>query len=122
MDNTITHVRGDTRVLRIDVFDENGDAYNPAQLDEITMTVRKGSHRGEIVIQKQSGNEDVVIISGGWQITIQPEDTEGLPYTAYYYDVEVTLEDGYRQTIVTCSPFNITREVTYEEPVPEVDP
>lgn len=122
MDNSITIVRGDSRVLRIDVLDENGAAYNPAPLDTITMTVRKGSHRGEIVIQKETGDADVAVISGGWQITIQPEDTEELSYTLYFYDIEVTLEDGYKQTVIPYSSFNLVREVTYTDPVPEVAP
>jgi hypothetical protein len=57
-------------------------------------------------------------VTGGWQITLQPEDTADLEYQYYVYDIEVTLADGYRQTIIPYSAFELTKEVTMVEASP----
>ena len=115
--NKITMVRGDTLIIAVDVLDENGAAYNPAADDEIIITVREWSDEGEIVLQKDQDDADVVVVAGGWTIEIEPADTEDWEYIPYVYDIEVTLADGYKQTIIPYAPFTLTKEVTYVDPV-----
>ena len=115
--NKITMVRGDTLIIAVDVLDENGAAYNPAADDEIIITVREWSDEGEIVLQKDQDDADVVVVAGGWTIEIKPADTADWEYISYVYDIEVTLADGYKQTIIPYAPFVLTKEVTYVDPV-----
>jgi hypothetical protein len=115
--NELTMVRGDTLIIAVNVFDENGAAYNPAVDDEIIFTVREWSDEGEIALQYDQDDTNVSIVTGGWEITIDPEDTADLEYIGYVYDIEVTLADGYKQTIIPYASFTLTREVTYVDPV-----
>lgn len=108
----ITFVRGDTHIIALDVTDADGLAYTPQAGDTLTMTVRTGCNTGEIAFQKLSGTEDVKEVTGGWEITIQPEDTADLAYVQYVYDIEVNL-DGYVQTIVPMAFLTLGVEVTY---------
>lgn len=118
MGNNLTFTRGDTKILNIHVSDENGSPYAPAPGDKITLTVRKKSDKGELVIQKTTGDADVAITATGWEIIIQPSDTSGLEYSSYVYDIEVVLEDGYVQTIIPISTLTLGKEVTYTEVAP----
>lgn len=115
--NEITMVRGDTLIIAVDILDENGAAYNPAVDDVVTLTIREWSDTGTVALQKTSGDADVDIVAGGWEITIQPADTADWEYISYVYDIEVTLADGYKQTIIPYASFTLTREVTYVDPV-----
>ena len=117
MANEISMVRGDTLIIAVDVLDENGAAYNPAVDDEIIITVREWDENGTIVLQKDQDDADVVVVAGGWTIEIEPADTEDWEYIPYVYDIEVTLADGYKQTIIPYAPFTLTKEVTYADPV-----
>jgi hypothetical protein len=115
--SAIRFVRGDTRIITLAVKDATGAAYLPQQGDILTMTVRNGSHSGEVVLLKTNG-PDVYIIEGGlFQIIIRPEDTAGLPYTTYKYDIELQLANagGAVVTVIPCSDFILDKEVTYDD-------
>ena len=111
----IEFVRGDTKILPIDAFDIEGDPYTPRDGDTVTMTVRKYHHKGVIAFQKVTGDGDVVAVEGGWQITLRPDDTAGLEYIPYVYDVEVLLADGYKETGIQHSTLTLIKEVTYAD-------
>lgn len=118
MANEISMVRGDTHIIAVDLFDADGDAYTPAAEDEIIMTVREWNDEGMVALRKDQDDADVTIVTGGYQIILQPADTEGWEYIDYVYDIEVTLADGYKQTVIPYTSFNLTREVTYTEVTP----
>lgn len=117
MANELTMTRGDTLLIAVDVLDENGDAYNPAVDDEIILTIREWNDEGTIALQKDQDDADVDVVAGGWTIEIEPADTADWEYIPYVYDIEVTLADGYKQTIIPYATFTLTREVTYTDPV-----
>lgn len=112
MPNPIQFIRGDTYVVNIAVQDSLGEPYIPQMEDTVTMTVRQKDHRGVIVIQKKTGDADVVVTETGWIITIQPSDTSGLPYRDYVYDIQLEMGDVV-QTIIPMSKFILNKEVTY---------
>lgn len=111
-ENTIQFIRGDTYAIQLTVKDANGDPYVPMPNDILTMTVREKDYRGLIVIQKISGDNDVIVIDGGWQITIQPNDTSELEYKSCVYDIELNMS-GIIQTVIPLSKFILDKEVTY---------
>ena len=47
------------------------------------------------------------------EFVIEPEDTSGLDFGNYVYDVELTLADGTVNTIIPPSTFKVMGEVTY---------
>ena len=110
--NKIQFVRGDTHVITLEVTDISGTPYEPAGTDQITMTVRANDHRGEIVLQKHSGDQDIEQLSNGWKITLQPSDTAELPYKTYVYDIQLNMS-GVIQTVIPLSAFVLDKEVTY---------
>ena len=112
MENTIQFIRGDTYVTNILVKDAQGIEYVPSQDDVITMTVRANDHRGEIVIQKKTGDPSVEQYAGGWKITYNPADTSGLPYKTYVYDIELNMS-GVVKTVIPLDKFILDKEVTY---------
>ena len=44
-------------------------------------------------------------------LKLEPEDTKGLKFGSYYYDVEVTLSDGRVDTVINNAPFIVLPEV-----------
>ena len=111
-ENKIRFIRGDTHVIILEVTDGNDAAYIPEATDQITLTVRANDYRGEIVLQKNSGEPDIEQLASGWKITLQPEDTAELPYKTYVYDIQLNLS-GVIQTVIPLSAFVLDKEVTY---------
>lgn len=112
MDHTIRFIRGDTYVVNLSVTDADGNLYIPRMSDILTMTVRLKDYKGEIVIQKKTGDADVVITDTGWKIIIQPADTSELLYRAYVYDIELNML-GVVKTVIPLNKFILDKEVTY---------
>lgn len=110
--HTIRFVRGDTHVIKVSATSPEGTPYVPLATDILTMTVRVKTDRGAIVIQKKTGDTDVITGDTGWQITIQPEDTAGFGYVDYVYDIQLKMGDVIK-TIIPMSRFIIDKEVTY---------
>lgn len=70
--------------------------------DTLLFTVKKNTKTDEILIQKS-----------GKHIELLPDDTEGLKYGKYAYDVELTYASGFRDTVILPTEFKITEEVTF---------
>lgn len=95
--------RGDTARLTVDITDSEGKAYEVKEDDVLTLTVKKDYSDPEPLIQKK--------VIGSNLFHIEPEDTKGLEFGKYKYDVQVTTADGDNYTVVADKVFNITREV-----------
>lgn len=87
--------RGDTFLFCIPI-----EASKPITIDEISTlycTCRKfPEENSPIIFQKEL--KDMRIDEEGVHIKINPEDTENAEYGTYYFDVELTLKEGYRNT------------------------
>lgn len=100
----ISMTRGDTETLtvRCSVPFEDGDT--------VYMTARE-SVEAPVAFQKivrDFGDEgDAVIV-------IDHEDTEGMDFGDYLYDVQVTRDSGTVTTLVKPSKFTLTEEITYD--------
>ena len=70
-------------------------------------TVKQNTYTSEILIQKQ--------IRYGENVTILPTDTSNLSYGEYFYDIQLTTEGGFVDTVITPSKFIVTPEVTFNE-------
>lgn len=102
--NTITLTRGDTAVLKLDIIDEQGIPYDVTDSDVVIFTLKRSVLDKAVVFQKS-------MVDG--KITIQPQDTANLEYGQYFYDVELTKEDGFVATVIPPHRFVIAEEVTW---------
>lgn len=79
--------------------------------DVVELTVRRYAGRGDALIRKrvESFTEE-----GKAVVSFTPEDTSGLAFGVYSYDVQVTFTDLGVKTIVKPSDFTVGRENTYD--------
>jgi len=81
--------------------------------DTITFTVRDGAE-GDIFLQKTVTDFD----EGVAVISMETEDTEGMDFGTYRYDIQLTDADGKVITLIPPRPgklpkFTLTEEATY---------
>lgn len=102
--NTITLTRGDTAVLKLDITDDKGNPYKLTDGDVVIFTLKKSVMERDVIFQKS-------MVDG--KIIIQPQDTAGLEYGQYFYDVELTKDDGFVATVIPPHRLVISEEVTW---------
>lgn len=106
----LTMIRGDSESIVLSLKKDNVMVpFN--QGDTVYFTVKQSYIEEDITLQKiiTEFNED-----GNCIIEIKPEDTKELSFRSYVYDIQLTDSNGRVTTIVPCSKFVITEEVTYD--------
>lgn len=88
-DNIIKLTRGDTAIFEINIVDSEGQPYELQEGDVIAFTVKKFAIDENPLIQKV-----------GQTIWLEWEDTKGLPFGNYLYDVQIIFANGDRDTII----------------------
>lgn len=102
--NNISMIRGDSGVFAITITDTNGTPVELTDSDVLTFTLRRTVRDPTIVLQKT--------ITDG-TLTINPADTQDMPFGAYVYDVELKRTNGYVDTVIPPHKFLLMEEVTY---------
>ena len=99
----ISMTRGDTETLtiRCSVPFADGDA--------VYMTVRESADAA-VEFQKIVTEFD----AGAAVIVIDHEDTEGMAFGSYLYDIQAVRASGEVKTLVKPSKLTLTEEITYE--------
>ena len=100
--NVITLTRGDTARINLSIT-KNGASYDFSG-DTVVFSVKHDVNTPDYVFQKP-------VIDGS--ITILPEDTEGLSYGNYVYDVQLTTPGGDICTVITPNRLTVAPEVTW---------
>lgn len=101
--NRIQLVRGDTFRAKLTLQDENEGLYIPTPEDTILFTVKRNASDKEPTIQKE-------VVDG--VVHLEPSDTESLPYGSYIYDIQITLANGDKDTVIKANVFELLPEVT----------
>lgn len=101
-DNTIEFTRADTGYLQLVVKTTDG-MYEPEEGDTVTFSIKKSIQDEDYVLRKTFKAGDVIVI--------EPEDTAGLEYGRYKYDVQIDTHLGEVFTVVADSVFKLTKEV-----------
>lgn len=101
--NKISITRGDTGIFTLDI--KNGATAYDYTNDTVLFTVKRDTYTTDALIQKT--------VVYGENVTILPEDTAGLDYGEYVYDVQVTTAGGLVDTVITPSKFVVLPEVTF---------
>lgn len=95
--------RGDTAYLSVLVKIKDGEPYSVESNDVLTLTVKRDYSDEEALIEKK--------ITGDTTFHIKPEDTKGLEFGIYVYDVQITTADGDNFTFIADKKFKVTNEV-----------
>lgn len=101
--NRIQLVRGDTFRAKLTLVDKAGKLYIPTADDEILFTVKRNAMTDKILIQKQ-------VVDG--EVHLEPADTEGLDFGSYVYDVQLTIPNVGKDTVIKPNIFELLPEVT----------
>ena len=97
--------RGDTAKLTVTPTIGKGEEKRPytVQADDVFVFTVKKDYDDEAVIEKE--------ITGSTTFHIKPEDTKGLAFGKYKYDVQLRPPDGENYTFIADKVFEITKEV-----------
>lgn len=95
--------RGDTARITVAVTIDEGQPYTLQEDDKLIFTVKKEYTDETALIEKE--------ITGQNLFHIKPEDTKGLNFGRYKYDVQLKTADGDNYTVVADKVFTITNEV-----------
>jgi hypothetical protein len=97
--------RGDTAKVSVEITNATtGEAYTIAAGDRLTMTVKRSIADAEHILQK--------VLTGERTFNILQEDTAGLEFGKYIYDVQLDTADGETHTVIEPATFEILQEVT----------
>ena len=104
--NDIRFIRGDTQVFSLNIMDEDGLPYELQPTDKLVLTVKRSIYNTDIILQK--------VIDASMLIKFEHEDTEGLSFGEYVYDVQLTQGDIVT-TVIPPTPFILEGEVNYDK-------
>lgn len=102
--------RGDSESLSVALQSTDGFAAPLTAGDKVYLTIKENINTADKILQFVVKE----FVDGKAIINILPSDTAALDYGVYVYDIQVTLADGTKRTIVRPSNFEIGGEVTYE--------
>ena len=103
--NVITLTRGDTARIELGIT-KDGEDYDYSD-DAVVFSVKKSVYDSDFLLQK-TVTDGVIYVS--------PADTETMPYGTYYYDVQVTTQNGDVCTVIPPNQIIIAPEVTWTSP------
>lgn len=110
---TLRIIRGDTYQYKFQRKNSDGTPIL-VEADKIFFTVKKSEEDKDFVLQKTI--EDMTFDEEGfYHFTIEPEDTDGLKYGDYVYDIEIIMDRGKYKKTRKRGVFKIDYEVTFVE-------
>ena len=105
---TVTHTRGDSAELLIGINIERSDGtkepYTPEEGDVVRFALSDHYDDDNPLILKDIPIDTMLL-------QLEPEDTKGLEFGEYVYDVELTTADGYVDTFIERAKWKLTEEV-----------
>lgn len=97
--------RGDTAKMTVTITnDATDEPYEIQETDVLTLSVKKSVNDAAYAFQKR--------ITGSNVFHFEPQDTAGLAFGKYKYDVELTTAAGEVYTVITPTVFEVLQEVT----------
>ena len=106
----LTMIRGDSESITL-LLKKDGEITSFNQGDTVYFTVKQSPNTDKIMMQKiiTTFDED-----GSCTIEINPDDTKNFSFRDYVYDIQLNDSNGRVTTIVPCSKFTISEEVTHD--------
>lgn len=107
----IVMARGDLETRTFTLKNKNGTIYQTAP-DEIYFTVKANAADRNYKFQKRLSDGGITFVeTGKYQFTILPEDTDGLGFGTYDFDIELVKAPSLKKTF--CGKLVIDKEVTH---------
>lgn len=101
-------VRGTTNTIELDLTDATGQPYVLTEGSFLLFGVKQSVICTACCLTKEiTGAND----AGVYSFALKPEDTAGLPFGRYYYDIGLQIGEDYFP-VVECSPFEIAHNIT----------
>ena len=104
-ENEVILTRGDNADLIVTIKDMSGNVYELQEGDELVFTLKNNCVTQTILIQKD--------ITADSTIHILPEDTSGLNYGKYLFDVQLTTAEDKVYTVIPPTVFVVSNEVNF---------
>lgn len=101
--NKISLTRGDTAFITVQMYNNDGDAFAPADDDTVYFNVKRRYSDSDTAIKKQVPTDTMVL-------ELEPADTKSLQFADYVYEFEYTDSDGHVDTFLN-GTLSITSEV-----------
>ena len=109
----IAMARGDIHYERFVIANPDGTQAE-IDFDKVYFTVKKSFKETRYIFQKKLSDGTIEKLSpGDYQVKITPEDTAGMPFGNYVFDIQVQFGDTIKQTFP--GEFAILNEATYPE-------
>ena len=101
----VTLTRGDTFKVEVGMKSSvDGSPYTPVEGDVIKFGLKKYPEDEELLVTKTIPNNTRLL-------HLAPADTASLDFGRYHYDIEITLENGDKDTFINNQEFWIAPEV-----------
>ena len=113
VNTNINIIRGTTNAFGVRIESSDGEPYMLQSGEKIIFGVKLNTENSDYDIVKTVTVADYT--DGAYNINLAPEDTAGLNFGRYYYDVGVQTADGDYYMIIPCSEFNVLENVTERE-------
>lgn len=101
--------RGTTQLIRISLSDPDGSERDYNEADTVRFGVKSDANDDEFVISKTAAYDTT---KKCYVVDITPEDTAGLLFDRYWYDIGLQTSDGEYFMLIEASEFNLTRAIT----------
>jgi hypothetical protein len=101
---TITLTRGDTCAIDINIFTQDGAKYQLQPGDTVRFAMKQNYSDASPLVVKEIDKQLM-------QIWLEPEDTKGLNFGNYVYDIQLTTADGIVDTFIPKGKLKLTEEV-----------
>ncbi len=105
-------VRGTTQSIVVTILNEDETIYKLQSGDKLIFGVKLNPENSEYDIKKVIETADS---EGNCVISLIPEDTNGLAFGKYFFDVGLQTADGDFYMIIECDDFIIAKAVTAKE-------
>ena len=108
----ISMPRGDIKIIRFQVFDNQTGELSQIDFDEIYMSVKCSIYAKDVLFQKKLSTGGIEKLGiGDYQIKIEKSDTEPLDFNRTYpFDIELVYGNDINQTEL--GELEITPEIT----------
>lgn len=100
--DSIKLTKGDTFIAKVDIF-QNNEEYIPATGDVVRFALKRLYSDDECLIYKVIPNDTLIL-------KLDPQDTNTLEVSTYYYDIELTFANGDVDTFIS-GKLKLTNEV-----------
>lgn len=109
----IEFIRGDTLPFKTKISLSDGTAITTEDIQTLLITARSKTFKSSPIIFQKTLENVTIDAEGYLHAVIEPEDTQELPYGDYYFDIEITLNTGYKKSRLY--QFKITEETSIYE-------